>query len=111
MAGHVQCQCGSLAKWATDPTVPYGCDPVPGRYFLKLSDTVIVADGYCVLCGGHVGFPKGLPFCQCGFLAKCEKDPALPIEEENNGFALRRLPPSQDSWIAIWYCPACGGTA
>jgi hypothetical protein len=87
MSAHVQCQCGHLAQYANDPGTPYNYDPATDTYSLKLSDAVIVADVYCHWCGGHPPFkhPKGWPFCQCKFLERCERDPALPIEISGTG--------------------------
>jgi hypothetical protein len=93
--------------------VPYGFDPQTGKYYLKLSPTVVVADVYCHWCGGHGPFkwPKGLPFCQCRFLEKCEQDPALPIEVLNNGYGLYCVEQGRVITLAIHFCPVCGGTA
>ena len=59
MAGHTQCQCGDLASWASDPGVPYGFDVQSGKYYLRLSPAVAVADVYCHWCGAT--FPSNGP--------------------------------------------------
>jgi len=115
MTATTKCQCGQLAKWAGEPGVPIEFDPQTGTYVLKLSDTVVVPDPYCVFCGGHVPFhrPKNLPFCQCKLLETWEKDPTLPIEISGTGnsYELRCVIQGHPGALHIWFCPACGGTA
>jgi hypothetical protein len=115
MSTHIQCQCGNLAEWVSDPGIPYVYNPHTDSYFLKLSDTVLIPDVYCHFSGGHVPFhfPKGLPFCKCGFLVKCQQDPSLPIKIGNTGnmYEIRCIIRGKNGSLAIWFCPACGGTA
>ena len=114
MASHIQCQCGKLAKYAADPGVPYHYDAGTDTYSLELSDKVVVADTYCHLCGG-LAFKNGAPDfrgaqrCKCGFLDHCHKQ-GSPIELDNM-FKLRCTFQGEEHWLALWFCPSCGGLA
>jgi hypothetical protein len=112
VSARIPCQCGNLIKWAQDPGIPYRYDRSTGTYSLDLSQSVSVTDAVCVFCGGHPS-RKGVPFCKCGFLKKCEQDPSLPIEvaEIGNSYQLRCVVQGEDAALYIWFCPACGGSA